>query len=312
MLVSDKKKLRSASVLVAKGFCMGTADVIPSVSGGTIAFILGIYSDLINAIKSFDKLWLNSLVKMEIGNITGRPHLWFLIPLFTGIFSALLFFIRVIPLPQLLVDYPEQIYAFFFGLIAGSILTLTYDVMIFSRQAVVPLAIGITFGTVVFNLAPIQTPETAWFIFISGCISICAIILPGISGSFILLMLNKYAYVLNAIGYFRLEVLIPFGLGAVTGLVVFSRILSYILTKHYQATVLAIIGILISSLWVIWPFQQHKYEIIRHKSHLIGSSPFIPDELTGTVLLSLLLIIVGFTIVYGINRFAITKNKSSD
>ncbi len=127
----DKTTIKKQGLLAIKGFCMGTADVIPGVSGGTMAFILGIYSELINAIKSFDLIWVKSLITFDIKTILSRPHFRFLIPLFTGILCALLFFTRIIKLPHLLLIYPEIIYGLFLGLIGGSIIILIRAVGIF-------------------------------------------------------------------------------------------------------------------------------------------------------------------------------------
>ena len=291
---------------------MGTADVIPGVSGGTIAFILGIYKELINAIKSFDQVWLKAVVKLDIKNIFSHPHLSFLVPLLTGIICALLFFTRIVPLPKLLLDYPEQIYGLFFGLIAGSIIILFQDMVMFSRKLAIPLIAGILSGYFVFNLVPLETPEAWWFIFVSGVLAICAMILPGISGSFILLILNKYVYIFNAIGYFEFKVIVPFALGAVTGLAVFSRVLSWLLKSFYQATVTFIIGLLIASLWVIWPFQERMYETVRGKQKLVESVPYFPPELSQTVIFAVSLIIVGFAVVLVLNWLAVIKEKVAD
>lgn len=306
--VSTREKIS----LFAKGFCMGTADVIPGVSGGTMAFILGIYAELIRAIRSFDYPWLKSLIRFDRKEILGRPHYGFLLPLLIGIFCALMFFTRVIPLPELLIEYPEQIYGLFFGLITGSIMIMFQDMTTLDLKAVVPLGVGVVLGALVFNMVPTETPETAWFIFLSGSLAICAMILPGISGSFVLLILNKYAYIFNAIGYFKIGILLPFALGAVTGLVVFSRLLYYLLRRFYRNTVLIIIGVLLASLWVIWPFQERIYETILKKPQLLESVPYFPVEYDRQVIFAFILMAAGFITVFMINRFAMLKTVKSE
>ena len=286
---------------------MGAADVVPGVSGGTMAFILGIYQQLIESIRSFDLIWFQSFLKFDIKLIFNRPHFSFLIPLCIGIFCALLFFTRVISLPTLIYTHPEVVYSLFFGLIAGSVWVLLTHADTLKIKHFIALLAGVIAGAIVFNLVPVQTPETSWFIFLSGALAICAMILPGISGSFILLILNKYTYVFNAIGYFKLSILIPFGLGAVTGLLLFSRFLSFVLKKYYQSTIMVIIGILFASLWVIWPFQERDYEVIHVKQYLIHSAPVLPGDITGSIILSILLALFGMVFVILINRFA--KNK---
>ncbi len=294
-------------VLTIKGFCMGAADVIPGVSGGTMAFILGIYSRLINAIKSFDLPWLKSIFKLDIKNIFGRPHFVFLIPLGIGIFCALMFFTRVVSLPTLINTHPEPVYALFFGLIAGSILVLLTHLQAFGFKNAVSLLGGLLVGAIVFNMVPVQTPETSWFIFFCGALAICAMMLPGISGSFILLILKKYAYIFSAIGNFQFSVLIPFALGAATGLILFSRVLSYLLKVFHQATILIITGMLLASLWVIWPFQQRDYEILHGKKYLIHSTPYLPESMSAELLLPAGLAILGLFMVLGINKLAKDK-----
>jgi putative membrane protein len=150
----------------------------------------------------------------------------------------------------------------------------------------------------------VNTPEANWFIFLSGALAICAMILPGISGSFILLILKKYDYIFNAIGYFDFTVLIPFVFGIITGLALFARFLSWMLRNFYRATIMVINGLLIASLWVIWPYQVRTYEIIRDKKYLIGSTPSFPTELTTDVVVALLLTLTGIAVVIIINNLA--------
>lgn len=283
---------------------MGTADVIPGVSGGTMALILGIYSRLINAIKSFDLAWLKGLLKLDAKIVFGRPDFVFIIPLLSGIVAALFFFTRIISLPRLIEVYPEPVYGLFFGLIAGSIIILVQNMGNLTLSGFMYLALGAVFGLVVFNLVPLNTPETGWFVFISGALAICAMLLPGISGSFILLILRKYSYIFNAVGYLDFSILIPFILGVVTGLVLFSRFLSWLLNKYYVQTILAITGMLLASLWVIWPFQDRVYETMNNKQRLISATPFIPDSFVFNVQVALLMIAIGFASVIIINIIA--------
>jgi putative membrane protein len=300
--------VREKLLLAVKGFCMGAADVVPGVSGGTMAFILGIYTELIAAIKSFDSAWLYAIMRLDIKTAVSKPHFAFLIPLGAGLFCALLFFTRIVHLPVLLLDYPEQIYGLFFGLIVGSIIVLANDMKGLKTRDYLMVLPGVVIGLIVFNLVPTQTPETSWFVFLSGALAICAMILPGISGSFILLILNKYAYVFNAIGYFKFSILIPFGLGAITGLLIFSRLLSSLLSKYYEKTILFIAGLLIASLYVIWPFQERVYTLVREKQRLIASTPIIPVEISEAVIVSVALLIGGLLFVITIHRFS-AKNS---
>ena len=304
---SDPKYLKERAVLVAKGFCIGTADIIPGVSGGTMAFILGIYREFIAAIKSFDLATLTALLRLDFREAAARPHFGFIVPLVVGIVAALLFFIRIVQLPQLLLVYPEQIYGLFFGLIAGSILVLLRDLDGIGGKEIIALIAGAVSGYVVFNMVPLQTPEAGWFIFVAGVLAICAMMLPGISGSFVLLILNKYVYIFTAIGYFNVSVLLPFAGGALAGLVFFSRLLSFILDRWYRVTVVFITGLLLASLTVIWPFQERVYESVGDSSLLVDTHPVFPADLSGPVSISLIFIIVGISIVILINQHKTSK-----
>lgn len=284
--------------LIAKGFCIGSADVVPGVSGGTMAFILGIYPQLINAIKSFDNEWLKMILSFNLKEIINRPHFGFLIPLGIGAVSALIFFTRVISLPTLIRTQPEIIYGLFFGLVMGSVILLFRHLgMTLLLKQVLFLLLGALFGSFVVTMVPASTPDSSWFIFLCGAIAISAMILPGISGSFILLMMKKYAYIFNAIGHFDFSIILPFAFGILAGVVFFSRVLSYLLKRFYQQSILFITGLLIASLYVIWPFQTRVYEVIRHKERLVSSVPYIPDVFNTQILYSLLMMLVGLILV---------------
>jgi putative membrane protein len=298
-------------ILAVKGFCMGAADVVPGVSGGTMAFILGIYTQLIEAVRSFDTKWVQHVFKLEMKQALQRPHFGFLIPLVIGIFCALLFFTRVIPLHTLLHSHPELIYGLFFGLIVGSVIALLPEIGRFDIRAGFFLGIGILLGWLIVNLVPVDTPDAAWFIFLSGMLAISAMLLPGISGSFILLILHKYDTILGAIGRFNLMVLIPFGLGALTGLIVFSRVLSWLLAHYYRVMLQVIIGILIGTLWIIWPFQVRKYEEIHNKERLISSTPYWPDTWNETVLYALFMVLIGIALVLIIHAWGKQLDKQN-
>lgn len=297
--------LMSRLRLAAKGFCVGSADVVPGVSGGTMAFILGIYPQLINAIKSFDTEWLRMILSLNIKGIINRPHFGFLIPLGIGAVAALLFFTRIVPLPTLIRTQPETIYGLFFGLILGSIILLFRHLgMTLLLRRSLFLIIGVLFGGFVVTLVPASTPDDSWFIFLCGAIAISAMILPGISGSFILLMMKKYAYIFNAIGHFDFSIILPFALGIITGVVLFSRFLSYILKSFYQQTILFITGLLVASLYVIWPFQNRVYEIVREKERLVSSAPYLPEVFSNQVFYSIGMMVIGLVLVILLDRFS--------
>jgi putative membrane protein len=302
--VSAKAALAHSPWHALRGFCMGSADVIPGVSGGTMALILGIYERLLKAIRSFDRDWLTSLLHLRIAEALARNDLLFLLPLGFGIMLAILFFTRVVPLPALIISHPEIIYGLFFGLILASVFILMGEVDRYGPKEVVITAVGVLLGFLIVNMVPVETPTSAWFIFVCGFIAICAMLLPGISGSFILLVLGKYAYIIDALGDFDLGVIFTFAAGALAGVIAFSRAIVWLLAHYRQATLLVIKGILIGSLWIIWPFQERVYAIVHGEAKLVGASPAWPDALDGTVLASFALLLAGFVFVLAIDRLA--------
>lgn len=262
----DTTTFKEAPFLYIKGFFMGSADVVPGVSGGTIALIFGIYYRFVNAIKSVDSKAIKSALKFRLGDVFDQVHWKFLLILLTGAFSAVLFFTRIIPLPELMHSHPELIYGLFFGLILGSVFLLIYDLKDFSWKIVLYIAIGTFVGYQVVTLVPTETPDNTIFIFFSGSIAISAMVLPGISGSFILLILRKYDTVLGSFGKLggpetveALVVLVPFGFGILFGLAVFARLLSWLLKRYYTPTLCILIGFMAGSLYIIWPFQEQVF-----------------------------------------------------
>ena len=283
--------------IAAKGFCMGTADVVPGVSGGTMALILGIYPRLLETIRSFDFQALRLLMRGEFRATARHVDLVFIVPLAIGLFCALMFFTRVVSLPALIRSQPEPVFAVFFGLIVGSVILLLRGLARFGVSEILLLLVGLALGFGVVNLVPVETPETSWFIFLTGAVAISALILPGISGSFLLLIMKKYAYIFDALGRFDFSVIVPFALGAGIGLLCFSRVLSWLLRHYYEKTLSAIIGVLIGSLWVIWPFQERLYESIRGKSRLVSSEPYWPGVIDGSVVFAFALALAGLVAV---------------
>ena len=290
--------------LAAKGFCMGMADLVPGVSGGTMAFILGIYERLLAAIASFDARWLKACFKFDFTTIIKRPHFHFIIPLLLGLFSAVWFFTHIISLPTLISDYPEHVYGLFFGLILASIYVLMQELKGFNVMDALTLVLGTAGGLIIVNLVPVETPDATWFIFLSGAIAICAMILPGVSGSFLLLLLKKYSVIIAALGELNLSVIIPFLLGCVVGLISFSRFLTWLLAHFYQRTLLVIKGILIASLWVLWPFQERVYETIAGKQKLLNMTPYIPTIEHSSLYEVASLVAVGLMVVVVIHKFS--------
>jgi putative membrane protein len=265
---------------------------------------------LLDAIRSFDAKWLRAIVTLQGREILARPHFHFVIPLLTGIAFALFFFTRIIPLPVYLHTYPELVYGLFFGLILASIYILMKEINRFKWSDLIWLCMGAAAGLFVVTLVPMDTPNDTWFIFLCGFVAISAMVLPGISGSFILLILKKYAYILGALGTLDFAVLLPFVAGLIVGITSFTRLLSWLLRHYYRNMILLIKGILLASLWVIWPFQERVFVVVREKQRLISSTPVLPRQLDQTVLLAAAFAVTGIVLVIVIHWLAQRKLTS--
>jgi putative membrane protein len=284
---------------------MGTADIVPGVSGGTMALVLGIYKQFIEAIKSFDLSWLKSCLSLNLKEILSRPHFSFLIPLLFGITCAVIFFTKVISLPSLLITNPEVIYSLFSGLVLGSAIVLlkdTKDVSVVYRASLV--FGGLSFGMLVLTVAPTNLSDTSTTLFLAGVLATSAMVLPGVSGSLVLLIIGKYTTILNALGSFDLHLLIPFSMGAVTGLITMSRVLSWIINQHLLSFRLVMCGFLTASLYKIWPFQNREYFESEGMMKLVNTTPYMP-ELYLTTFYTLLWALAGLALVLWVTSRAV-------
>ena len=262
------KKITDYIMVAVKGACMGAADVIPGVSGGTIALITGIYDQLIESINSINgtalKLFFSGKFKEFWKHINGS----FLVSLFCGILVSVLSLAGL--MQYLLEHHPIQTWAFFFGLIVASSIFILRGIQGWNMKSAMFPVLGVVLGIVVCTLSPTQTPDALWFIFLSGAIAICAMILPGISGSFILLILGKYKYIMGAITGLTtgaavgesLVILCVFAVGAVCGILAFSRLLHWLLARFNKETLMVLAGFIIGSLVKVWPWSNMEAIVI--------------------------------------------------
>ncbi len=232
---------------------MGAADIVPGVSGGTIAFITGIYETLIDSIRAIDPYSLKKLFRLELRSFWQTVNGGFLLSLLLGILFSIVTLSNAIV--YLLEHHTLLLLSFFFGLIVASAVVVAARVREHSVSAWGAGLAGVLAALAVTNLSPVSTPESWWFIILSGAIAICAMILPGISGSFILLLLGKYTFVLGAIKDFNLTVILLFGIGCAAGLLSFSRILSTLLHRFHDRTMMLLAGIMLGSLTKVWPWK---------------------------------------------------------
>jgi putative membrane protein len=242
---------------------MGTADVIPGVSGGTVAFITGIYEELLNSIKSIDKEAFQLLLRFKVSEFWKRINGPFLITVLGGIVTSLVSLARL--MTYLLDNHPIQIWSFFFGLILISSPLILRDIRTWNAGTALSFVIGIVAAYLITILSPTETPTNLLFIFFCGALAICAMILPGISGAFILLLIGKYEYMITALIELNFPVITVFVAGCFFGLLGFSHFLSWIL-KHYRFPTLAMLaGFMIGSLNKVWPWKEVTLFRINHE-----------------------------------------------
>lgn len=237
---------------VIKGLAMGTADIVPGVSGGTLAFILGIYERLLKALTSFNVAAIRLLFRGQIKALWQHIDGAFLLCLFGGILFAIFSLANLIV--YLLEFHPVPLWAFFNGLIIASLPLLVRNIQWNALRGIL-FVLGAVFAMLITTLTPMQTNPSAWLFFIAGFIAICAMILPGISGSFLLLIMGMYAPMTAAVSGLQFGVLILFALGCVTGLMIFSRVLTFALKRAHDAMLALLSGIVLGALFRIWPWQ---------------------------------------------------------
>jgi putative membrane protein len=289
--------LGSYMVLWAKGFCMGASDVVPGVSGGTMAFILGIYEELIGAIRSFDLYSLRLALTLKIRSFLEYTRWKFLSAVILGILTAVFSLARL--LDWLLINRPVMIWSFFFGLILGSIVTVSRQVKRWNISSWSSLIAGILGAYILVGLVPVSTPNDLWFIFLSGAIAICAMILPGISGSFILVLLGKYQYVLNAVNQRDFVVLLVMALGACAGLAGFARVLSWLFREKHDLIVALLTGLMLGSLRKVWPWKETLRSVMDSGGSVIPivQVNIFPPLWTSEVTVAVCLMVAGLAVV---------------
>lgn len=241
-------------VLALKGCAMGMADVVPGVSGGTIAFISGIYEELLDSIRSVNATALKLLLKLRLGEFWRHINGSFLLPVLLGIAIAIFSLARL--MTYLLTYHPIAIWSFFFGLIIASALLVARQIGRWDWRSLLAFVAGAAAAWWITVATPAETPNDWWFVMLSGAIAICAMILPGISGAFILLLLGKYQYIMQAVGDLNIPVIVIFVVGAAAGIISFSHLLSWLLKHWHDVTVAVLMGFMVGSLNKVWPWKE--------------------------------------------------------
>lgn len=301
-----QRTLKDYLGVALKGFFMGASDVIPGVSGGTMAFILGIYEELIDAIKSFDLNIIKLLLSLKIGDALKQVSWKFLLAVISGILLAIFSLAR--GLEWLLEDKPIVLWPFFLGLILASVWMVSKRVLQWRATTVFMAVLSTLAAFVIVGMVPAQTPEAPWFIFLSGALVICAMILPGISGSFILVLLGKYPYILSAVNDRDFVTLFIFAAGAAVGITSFARLLSWLFKRYHDLTVAMLTGFMLGSLRKIW---SETTLSVLHNRPLAGleTSIFSTAYITEWLLVAGLAII-GFGLVLVLENIAANESQS--
>ena len=293
-------------LLALKGCAMGAADVVPGVSGGTIAFISGIYEELIDSIKSIDMQALKYLFSLKFGQFWKKINGNFLASVLCGIAISIFSLARL--MIYLLNNHPIHIWSFFFGLIIASSILVSKEITRWKAGTIISLILGIAVAYIITVLTPSSTPDTWWFIMLSGAIAICAMILPGISGAFVLLLMGKYHFIMTAVGEFKIGILLLFAIGAVAGIISFSHFLSWLLKNHHNVTIALLTGFMVGSLNKVWPWKQvlETYEDSHGVAHPLVEANILPgtyetlNQADAYLWQAIAMCVVGFLLIYGI------------
>lgn len=295
-----------------KGLAMGAADVVPGVSGGTIAFISGIYDTLLDSIANVNKQFFTFVLQGNIYAAWKHINGTFLAVLLLGIATSLLGLSKVVL--ALLENYPIPLWSFFGGLIIASTILVIKHITKYSLTTIVSFIIGIATAYIITVASPFTMPQGLPFLFISGAIAICAMILPGISGSFILVLLGQYQYILNALHELRLPEITVFIAGCIVGLLSFAKLLRFLLTRYHNTMVALLAGFMLGSLNKVWPWKETitTYTDSHGEIQPLLEHNILPTSYAATgehpyVLYAVIAFIVGIILVLGIEHIASKK-----
>ncbi len=298
--------MKNNLILFLKGFAMGSADVVPGVSGGTIAFITGIYDELISTLGNINLSLLKLILRGDFKGFWIRANLQFLLVLFLGIFASIFTLAGVIS--YLLKFHPKPLWGFFFGLVAASIFYVGKTIEKWDAKVIISFVLGAVIAFMITIAPPVQMSDNTFYVFISGAIAICAMILPGISGSFILLLMGSYSTIIFAVKDKNLFLLAVFGCGCFIGLLLFSKLLKWLFANYEKIIVSLLTGFLLGSLNKLWPWKINTDQLL--VVHSDGEKEFIqhnvmPNLDSGFVWI-LLCIFFGFGLLFSL-EFAARK-----
>lgn len=302
-------------IIAFKGMAMGAADAVPGVSGGTIAFISGIYEELITSINQIDFSLLKTLKTEGIKGVWKKVNGNFLAALLIGILISFVSFMRLAK--YLLEHHPILIWSFFFGLVVASILFIAKQIKLWNISSAIALILSAFLAYYITTLPSLANNDNPFFFFLAAAIAICAMILPGISGSFILVMLGAYKTFSDAIHDIDIKKLIIFILGAVIGLLSFSKVLKWLFTRYKNTTLAILTGFIIGSLNKIWPWKKTLTTRINSEGIEVPvlQESIFPNTYTELyqnnpeVIMAVVLMIVGFLTIFILERVGASKKE---
>lgn len=308
----QNRKIKDYFSLLFKGVGMGAANVIPGVSGGTIALITGIFEELINSLKSLNLQAIQLLLKGKFKEFAQHINLSFLIAVFLGIGISILSLAKL--LEYLFANYPVYVWSFFFGLILASVYFVGRTINKWSTSAIVSIILGTAVAVVISVINPATENEGFFYLIICGIVGVCSMILPGLSGSFVLILMGNYELVMiKAVSQFNLAILFPVAIGAVVGLIAFSHFLSWVYKKFRNETIGSLTGFILGSLAIIWPWKEaiYKYDLAGNiltkpngEQIITGYERFFPSSLNYDVIIAIVFIITGILSIWLIEKYA--------
>lgn len=308
---ADRRRPVDYIALAIKGFAVGSGNVVPGVSGGTMAFILGIFEELIDSIRKVaEPEFLKALLTLKWKRAVEAGNLKFLASVGFGALVAILTFARAIE--WLLNNRPVLVWSFFFGLILASVVVVAKRIRTWRGSVIPALVAGAAVAWVLVGLVPVETPDSWWFMVVSGALAICAMILPGVSGAFILVLLGKYQTVLGALNDGRFDILAIFAVGGVVGLVLFAEILSWLFRHFHDVTVAVLTGFMLGSLRKVWPWKETVTTYVdRQGRELQAVVANVMPALGAEVVWAIVLALVGLGIVLLMDRAHVTDESSA-
>jgi putative membrane protein len=301
-----REGLKDHIIFGLKGAGMGAANVIPGVSGGTIALITEIFERLINSVKSFDLAALKLVFTGKLKEFFKKTDFWFLASVLLGAVISVFSLAKL--LEYLFANYPVYVWSFFFGLILASVYFVGRRIEKWNISVIITFLIGGALAVFITLMKPADENDSFIYLILCGVVAICSMILPGLSGSFVLILMGNYQLVMiDAVSNLNLKVLIPVGIGAVGGLIAFSHLLSWVFKKYRDQTISILTGFILGSLGIIWPWKTEITETFGEKVKVVGYDWNLP-EINGAFFIAFVIMVVGYIAIWLMEKSAAKKS----